>query len=388
MRRLRAKLSPHDSARRFQELGVDVFLGDARFSGRDTVEAAGKQLRFKKAVIATGAKAVIPPIEGLAEAGFFTNETIFNLTEQPRRLAVLGGGPLGCELAQAFSRLGCEVTMIEIHSQFLPREDPQVARLLAEVLTREGITIRLGTRLRCVTTGGDGKTLHLESSDKEEVVKVDAILVGTGRAPNIGGLNLESAGVNYSQAGVIVSDRLQTTNSRIFAAGDVCLQYKFTHTADATARIVIQNSLFLGRKKLSALTIPWCTYTDPEVAHVGLSEQGARLRNVPVTTFQIPLDSVDRAVFDGEDQGFARIHVRPGTDRILGATIVARHAGNIISEISLAMVHNIGLGGIAKVIHPYPTQAEVIKKAGDVYSRTRLTPSVERLFTRWLTWRR
>jgi pyruvate/2-oxoglutarate dehydrogenase complex dihydrolipoamide dehydrogenase (E3) component len=388
MRRLRAQLSPHDSARRFQELGVDVFLGDARFSGPDTVEVDGKQLRFKKAVIATGARPVVPPIEGLAEAGFFTNETIFNLTEQPQQLVVLGGGPIGCELAQAFCRMGCEVTMVEMSSRFLPREDPLAARLLAKVLTREGIEIRMGTKLKRVTTSGNEKVLYLESGDREEILKADAILVGVGRAPNVEGLNLESAGVNYSKEGVIVNDRLQTANPRIFAAGDVCLQYKFTHTADATARIVIQNSLFLGRKKLSALTIPWCTYTDPEIAHVGLSEQEARLRHIPVTTFQVPLDIVDRAVLDGEDQGFATIHIEQGTDRILGATIVARHAGDMISEISLAMVHRIGLGDIAGVIHPYPTQAEVIKKAADAYSRTRLTPFVKKLFTQWLAWTR
>ena len=202
-------------------------------------------------------------------------------------------------------------------------------------------------------------------------------------------LGLEEAGVKYDKReGVVVNDRLQTTNRRIYAAGDVCLQYKFTHLADATARIVIQNALFLGRKKLSALTIPWCTYTDPEVAHVGINEAEAEKQGIPIQTFIKPLSEVDRAVVDGETEGMVKIHLKRGSDKILGATIVARHAGEMISEITLAMVGKIGLGALAAVIHPYPTQAEAIRQTGDLYNRTRLTPFVKKLFTRFLAWRR
>lgn len=389
LRRIRAGISHHDSAQRFKNLGIDVFLGDARFSGNDTVEVDGKTLRFKRAVIATGARAIAPPIEGLQAAGYLTNETVFNLTELPKRLLVIGGGPIGCELAQAFSRLGSQVTIVEAGSQFLSREDPDAAELLARSLAHDGIEILLNTAVERVVNLGNEKLATLTNNGVSENILVDEILVGVGRAPNVEGLNLEGVGVKFDKRkGVEVNDRLQTTNPRIYAAGDVCLQYKFTHTADAAARIVIQNTLFKGRKKASALTIPWCTYTEPEIAHVGLYEYQAKEKGIALDTFQIPMSSVDRAIADGEEEGFVKIHVKKGTDQILGATIVARHAGEMISEITLAMIGKIGLGMIANVIHPYPTQAEAIKKAADAYNRTRLTPFVKRLFERWLAWTR
>jgi pyruvate/2-oxoglutarate dehydrogenase complex dihydrolipoamide dehydrogenase (E3) component len=389
MRRLRADISEHDSAKRFQGLGVDVFLGEARFSGRDTVAVAGRTLRFSKAVLATGARAVRPPIAGLAEAGYLTNETVFSLTERPGRLLVIGGGPLGCELAQAFHRLGSAVTIIERSQQFLTREDPDAAGILAAAFERDGIQLRLNSEVKRVSVTGEGKEVHLTTDGREDVVVVDEILVGAGRVPNVDGLNLETVGVVYdSRKGVVVNDRLQTTNPHIYAAGDICLSHKFTHTADAAARLVIQNALFSGRKKLSALCIPWCTYTDPEIAHVGMYERDARGKGIEVETFARELSQVDRAVADGEDAGIVKIHVKKGTDKILGATIVARHAGEMISEITLAMVGNIGLATIANVIHPYPTQAEAIKQVADAYNRTRLTPFVKKLFCRWLSWKR
>jgi pyruvate/2-oxoglutarate dehydrogenase complex dihydrolipoamide dehydrogenase (E3) component len=213
---------------------------------------------------------------------------------------------------------------------------------------------------------------------------VDAILAGAGRAPNVEGLNLESVGVDYdTRKGIHVNDRLQTTNPRIFSAGDVCMNWKFTHAADAAARIVIQNALFFGRKKLSALTMPWCTYTDPEIAHVGLYEREAAEKGIAIDTFFKPLHEVDRAVTDGQEQGFVKVHVRKGSDTIVGATIVASHAGDMISELTLAMVSGVGLGKISGIIHPYPTQAEAIKQVADAYSRTRLTPGIKKLFSGW-----
>ena len=389
MRRLRSRISVHDSAKRFQELGVDVFLGQARFISPDAVDVEGKTLRFKKGVIATGARAVVPPVPGLNEAGFLTNETVFNLTERPERLAVFGAGPLGCELAQAFQRLGSQVTIIEQAPQFLTREDPDAARILSDAFRKEGIDVRLNTRVDRVGLDGREKTIHLKTDGKESIVVVDEILVGAGRAPNVEGLNLEAAGVVYDpRKGVTVNDRLQTANPRIYAAGDVCLTHKFTHTADATARIVIQNALFMGRKKQSAITIPWCTYTDPEIAHVGMYERDAKGKGIEVDTFIRPLKEVDRAVTDGEEEGFVKVHVKKGTDQILGATIVARHAGEMISEITLAMAAGMGLSRIANVIHPYPTQAEAIRQVGDLYNKTRLTPLVKSLMVRWLSWTR
>jgi len=385
MRRLRARISEHDSVKRLRDLGIDVFLGEGRFSGPDSVEVAGTTLRFKKAVIATGTRSIHPAIEGLAEAGFLTNETVFSLTERPRRLAVIGGGPIGCELAQAFRRLGCEVTLFHSASHILNREDSDAAEILQQFLTRGGIRLILNCKTKHVEKKGGDKVIHIECQGNEENIAVDEILVGVGRAPNVAGLNLEVVGVKYDEReGVGVNDRLQTTNPRIYAAGDICLKYKFTHTADATARIVIQNALFWGRKKLSALTIPWCTYTDPEIAHVGMYEKDAREKGIAVDTFVRPLTDVDRAIVDGEEEGFVKIHVKKGTDKILGATIVARHAGEMISEITLAIVGNLGLKILAHVIHPYPTQVEAIKQSADLYNRSRLTPFIKEVFSFWL----
>jgi len=389
MRRLRAKISEHDSARRFRQLGVDVFLGDGRFSGPDTVEVDGKTLKFKKAVIATGTRPVHPKIEGLAEAGFLTNETVFSLTERPRRLAVIGGGPIGCELAQAFRRLGSKVILFHNASHILNREDSDAAEIIQQSFIRDGIRLILNCKTKKVEKKNEEKVIHIECGGKTETIAVDEILAGAGRAPDVEGLSLEAAGVKYDKReGVIVNDYLETTNPSIYAAGDISLKYKFTHTADASARIVIQNALFWGRKKLSALIIPWTTYTDPEIAHVGMYERDALEKGMAVDTFIRPFEEVDRAVADGEEEGFVKIHVKKGTDKILGATIVARHAGEMISEMTLAIVGNLGLKTLGQVIHTYPTQAEAIKQVADAYNRTRLTPFVKGLFARWLAWGR
>ena len=394
MRRLRASMSDVDSAKRYQEeLGVDVFLGEAHFGGRDTVEVSGATLRFKRAVIATGARAAALPIEGLEEAGYLTNETVFSLTEQPKRLAVIGAGPIGCELAQAFQNLGSQVTVLEMAPQILGREDPQAAEIVQGQMTRDGVRFLLGAKTQRVSAEGSEKIVHVEADGKAEELRVDAILIGVGRKPNVEGLNLEAAGVEYdARLGVKVDDHLVTTNPAIYAAGDICMAWKFTHAADAAARIVIQNALFsigpIGRKNLSNVTMPWCTYTHPEVAHVGLYEHEATDQGIEIDTYVQPLADVDRAITDGETEGFVKVHVKKGKDEIVGATIVARNAGDLISEITLAMVNGIGLGKIANTIHPYPTQAEAIRKTGDLYNRTRLTPRIKNWMERWLAFRR
>jgi pyruvate/2-oxoglutarate dehydrogenase complex dihydrolipoamide dehydrogenase (E3) component len=391
MRRLRAQISHHDSAQRFRELGVDVFLGEARFTGARTIEVVGKTLNFKKAVIATGGRPVQPSVPGIGEAGFLTNETVFSLTERPPRLLVIGAGPIGCEFAQAFQRLGCQVSLLHKHSLIMNREDGDAAELIQNIFLREGIKLILAAKPVQIAKTSTGKLLRFESGGATREIEADEILVGAGRAPNVENLNLEAAGVQYEAGrgrGVLVNDYLQTTNRHIYAAGDVCLPYQFTHLADAAARIVIQNALFLGRKKLSALTIPWCTYTDPEVAHVGLNEAEAQKQGIAFQAFLKPLGEVDRAILDGEAEGFAKILVKAGTDKILGATIVARHAGEMISEVSLALVAGVGLGKLGSVIHPYPTQAEAIKGAATLYNHSRLTPRLQRLLARYLAWRR
>jgi len=389
LRRIRSGISHHDSMQRYRdELGVDVFSGEATFSGPDTVEVGGRQLRFKKAVLAMGARAVHPQEEGLAKTGFRTNETIFNLTELPAHLLVIGGGPIGCELAQAFRRLGSEVTIIQ-RSRFLPREDPDASALVAEVFEREGIRVLLNAKVKRAQKAGDRKQLVVEQDGKEVILEGDEILIGAGRAPNVEGMNLELVGVEFDiRKGVKVNDNLQTTNPRIYAAGDVCMAWKFTHAADAAARIVIQNTLFKGKAKLSDLTMPWCTYTDPEVAHVGLYEAEAEKQGIKTDLFKVDMAAIDRAQTDGETEGFIKVLVKKGTDQILGATIVSTHAGEMISEITVAMAAKAGLGTLSKVIHPYPTQAEAIKRVADAYSRTRLTPLVKKLFVKWMAWQR
>jgi pyruvate/2-oxoglutarate dehydrogenase complex dihydrolipoamide dehydrogenase (E3) component len=390
MRRIRTAISPADSAKRFSEhYGVDVYFGSARFTGRDAVEVAGTALRFSKAVVATGARAAVPPIPGLDEAGFLTNHNVFNLTEQPRRLAVVGCGPIGTELAQTFARLGTQVVTIESGDQFLQREDRDAAEILRASMARDGVTVLLSTTLEKVEASPEGKVLSLHTPDGPQKVVVDEILVGVGRTPNVEGLDLEAAGVEYDHGGVHVNDFLQTTNKRIYASGDICLPFKFTHTADAASRAVIQNALFPGTKKrVSRLVIPWCTYTDPEIAHVGLYPHQAEKRGIKVDTWRVPMSDVDRAIAEGDEAGFLKVYCKRGTDTILGATIVARHAGEMISEITTAMAAGMGLGGFSGVIHPYPTQAEVIRKAADAYNRTRLTPMVANILKRWFSWAR
>ncbi len=382
MRRIRAGISHHDSAERFRNLGIDVFLGPAEFVDSGAIAVNTHLLRFKKAVIATGARATRPQIPGLAEAGYLSNETVFSLTECPPRLAVIGGGPIGCELAQAFQRLGSQVTLFHKHGHLLDREDADAAEIVQQQLLQDHLNLVLDCTLLKVETTDAGKVIHYRQNDVISTVIVDEILVGAGRTPNVDGLNLEAVGVNYdAHQGVVVDDYLQTTNPRIYAAGDICMNWKFTHAADAAARIVIKNTLFspfgLGRSKLSNLVMPWVTYTDPEIAHVGLYEREAQEKGLETNTITIPFSTVDRALADGETEGFVKILHKRGSDQILGATIVARHAGDMISEITLAIATKQGLSALSGVIHPYPTQTEAIKKAADAYRRTLLTPRTQ-----------
>jgi pyruvate/2-oxoglutarate dehydrogenase complex dihydrolipoamide dehydrogenase (E3) component len=269
----------------------------------------------------------------------------------------------------------------------MPNEDRDAAEIVKHFLLHDGIRLLCCDKSVRVESAGGGKRLSVDSHGDHYDLTVDEILVGVGGVPNVEGLGLENAGVEFDKAGVRVNDCLQATNRRIYAAGDVCSRYKFTHAADAMARIVIPNALFFGRKRVSMLTIPWCTYTDPEVAHVGLYPPQADKQGIPLDTYTMDLGNTDRAILDGEIAGFLRLHVRRGRDKILGATLVARHAGEVISEITLAIVARAGRATIARAIHPYPTQAEIIKKAADAYSRSRLTPNVKRVFDMILKWR-
>ena len=367
---------------------MDVFQGQGQFTGRDTIGVDGLELRFKRAIIATGARAAAPPIEGLDQIDYLTNESLFSLTEQPKRLAVIGAGPIGCEMAQAFARLGSEVFLFESEHGILPREDPEASKIVASALAKDGVDVLCCGKDLELSRDGAGIRIRVESHGRLFDEVVGRVLVAVGRAPNIEGLGLEVAGVEAGKRGVRVDDRLRTTNHRIFAAGDICSRYQFTHAADFMARTALQNALFLGRAKVSKLLIPWSTYTSPEVAHVGLYRRDAEEKGLEIDTYTQDLSGVDRAILEGETEGFVRIHVKRGSDRILGGTVVATNAGDLISEITLAMKHGIGLGGIGSTIHPYPTQAEALRKLGDQYSRTRLTPMVSALFEKWLSWSR
>ena len=384
MRKRRAKIEPNDSQERFESLGVDVFRGEAHFISPHEIEVDGQKLRAKNFVIATGSRAAIPKIEGIESVPYFTNETIFDeLKEKPESLIVLGGGPIGCELGQTFSRLGVKVTIVQRGTQLLPREDVDVAEFMQNRFTAEGVRVHLKEPAKRVSMR-NGK-IALEFVDTEPIT-ADAMLIATGRTPNLLALNLKGAGVDYDARGVKVNTYLQTSQPHIYAAGDITNSLKFTHTADFTARIVVRNILmpfqFL-RQKVDWSVVPWCTYTDPEVAHVGLGEEEARRKNIEYDLFVVPLEDVDRAVVESEELGFAKILAAKGSDKILGGTIVATHAGDLLHEFVLAMKASIGLGTIASTIHAYPTFAELARKAGDKYNKTRLTPRAKKIFT-WL----
>jgi pyruvate/2-oxoglutarate dehydrogenase complex dihydrolipoamide dehydrogenase (E3) component len=393
MRKRRAKIAPNDSQERFESLGVDVFHGEARFVSPHEIEVDGQKLRAKNFVIATGSRAVIPKIDGIDSVSYFTNETIFDeLTEKPESMIVLGGGPIGCELGQALNRLGVKVTIVEYLPQILDREDVDVGQFMQKRFEAEGITVRHCTESRrvsvregVITLEGNYKPPGAAQGSPVEFA-ADALLLAVGRCPIMKALNLEAAGVNYTSNGIEVNDYLQTSQPHIYAAGDIANRLKFTHTADFTARVVVRNILmpfqFL-RQKVHCTVVPWCTYTDPEVAHVGFGEKEAKQKNVDYDLFVVPLEEVDRAVVESEESGFAKILTAKGSDKILGATIVGPHAGDLLHEFVLAMNANIGLGGIASMIHAYPTFAELARKAGDKYNRTRLTPRAKAIFT-WL----
>ena len=393
MREIRAGISHDDSVQRVTGTGVELFFGAARFTGPDTVEVDhdGERvtLRFAKAVIATGSRPRRLDVPGAAETGYLTNETIFELTELPPRLAVIGGGPIGAEMAQTFARLGSQVTLIEHNGQLLNREDADAARIVQDAFEADGIRLIFKADVTALRGTPAGKVVEYTIDGQVAHVEVDEILVSIGRAPTVQGLGLEAAGVEFSDRGVTVDDTLRTTNANIYAAGDVASRYQFTHVADATARIVLQNALFPGpKRKAGDLIVPWVTYTDPEVAHVGMYAHEAEAKGIKVQTFAQSLEHVDRARADGETNGFVKIHVKAGSDQILGATLVASHAGEMIGEITTAMVAGVGLKTLATVIHPYPTQAEAIRKIADQYNRTRLTPFVKRALQTWMSWRR
>jgi pyruvate/2-oxoglutarate dehydrogenase complex dihydrolipoamide dehydrogenase (E3) component len=362
VRARRADLAPNDSAQRLTSIGAHVFLGEASFAGPRRIVVDGRELSFHRAVIATGSRPAVPAIPGLSNLPYLTSENVFDLREQPRSLLLLGGGPIGCELAQAFALLGTAVTLVETAPRLLPREDRDAAAIVTRRLAADGVRVMTGA-----------------SVEPKELRAAEAVLVAVGRSPNTDGLSLDAAGVTSTARGVTVDDRLRTSNRRIYAAGDVCSSYQFTHAADAMARIVIQNALFHGRRRASALVIPWATYTFPEVAHVGPPPDVAS--QLGTESLTVPLADVDRAVIEADADGFLRIHHRRG--RIIAATLVAPHAGELIGQIASLMRRGGSVAEFSGDIFPYPTAADVLRKAGDAYRRTQLTPRIRALLSRY-----
>lgn len=367
---LRARLAGTQPARRLQALGIDVYFGEACFSGEDSLAVGSATLHFEHALVATGAEPDIPDVPGLVEVGYHSSESIFEIDALPSRLLVLGGGPLGCELAQAFGRFGSRTVIVQDMPLFLPLEERDAAQLLSTAFARDGIEVRLNTVVTHLSKVAGGICAQLRCDDYESQIEVDAILVGTGRVPRLEGLGLEAAGVERGAGGAIrVDDRLCSGNRRIFAAGDACLSGRYTQAAVASAGVAVANALLGADLRMSTLTIPWCTYTQPEIAHVGLYVREAMEREIAVTTYTVLMHQVTRALLDGEETGFVKLHVEDGTTRLLGATIVSAHAGELIGQIALAMDAGIGIDQLAQVVYPYPTQASAIGMAAQAWQR-------------------
>jgi pyruvate/2-oxoglutarate dehydrogenase complex dihydrolipoamide dehydrogenase (E3) component len=382
--RVIAEIAPHDSVARYTGLGVEVMQGHARLIDPWTVEVAGndggtRRLTTRAIVLATGARPFVPPLPGLEEVGYLTSDTLWEaLRDQaapPRRLVVLGGGPIGTELTQALARLGAGVTQVEMAPRLLMREDPEVSAHVATALRDDGVEVLTGHRAtRCGVTDGE-KWIELEADGETRRVPFDAILVAVGRAPRLQGFGLQELGIRAERV-VETNDYLETLYPNILAAGDVAGPYQFTHTAGHQAWYAAVNALFGNLKRFRAdyRAVPWATFTDPEVARVGLNETEAREKGIAYEVARYGLEDLDRALADGAATGFVKVLTIPGKDRILGVTIVGEHAGDLIAEFVLAMRHGLGLGRILSTIHIYPTLAEANKYAAGVWRRAHLSP--------------
>lgn len=377
MRSLRTGIAQHDSFERVRDEGVHVFRGTARFTGRRRLVVGETELSFHRAVICTGGQPALPPFDGLDAVHALTNETVFQLTELPERLLVVGAGPIGCELAQAFQRLGSQVTLVDQAGRVLTRDDPEAAELVAETLVAEGVNLHLGVgleRLERTPDGSQRAVLDPGDSDAPAHLPFDAVLLATGRRPNTEGLGLETAGVQVDDRGAVVTDGLlRTSNPRIYAAGDVTGRWQFTHAADAMARVVIRNALFFGSESADDLVIPWCTYTDPEVAQVGLSWAEVQERG-DLELYRAAWSDVDRARLDGDTAGWVKLYVDRG-GHIVSATCVGRHAGEHLGALSLAVTNGVKIGELEQTVLPYPTRAELLRRAAGAWSKARLSPA-------------
>ena len=377
---VRAGISHHDSVERFSGMGIDVFLGAGEFKDANTVLVGDAELKSKTFIIATGSHPFVPPIKGLDNVEVHTNETIFDVESLPKSIGILGGGPIGCEMAQAFADLGSEVHLFEMADQILIREHPEAAQLVSDSLIKRGINMHLGAAVSELSKTAHG--ISLQAGDKK--VEVASVLAAVGRSANFRKLNLEAAGVDTHQRGITVDKHYRTSQKHIFAIGDVSTPYQFTNHADAQARAVIQNALFPGNKSFDTKYLPWCTYTDPEIAHIGLSKQQADKDGIEYDTYRYDWKDSDRAQSEDDRIGFAEVITPKGSDKILGATIVGSDAGDQIAPLSIMLSTDTGLKDLAGTLFCYPSRSEYLKRLSDAFSKTRLTPTVAKAMKFWL----
>ena len=386
-----AKIAPHDSVERFTKLGVECHLGEARIGSPHEIEVNGRVLTTKNIVVSTGARPFVPPIPGLEEVAFSHSDNLWELRKQPKHLAVIGGGPIGCELAQAFRRLGSEVTILNLDPRIMPREDADVVEFVSRTFERDGITTHNSIRIQRVERTPEGASIHFEQNGAEQTLEADHLFVAAGRKANIAGFGLEELGVALNPNGTIQVDRfLRSSIPNLYACGDVAGPYQFTHMAGHQAWYAAVNALFSPLKKFAVdySVVPWCTYTDPEVVRVGLSEEEALAQGVPHEVTRYGIDDLDRAITDRSDYGIVKVLTPPRKDRILGATICGAHAGDLLAEFVLAMKHDIGLKKILGTIHSYPTFAEANKFAAGVWRKHNAPKNVLNWLERFHTWRR
>jgi pyruvate/2-oxoglutarate dehydrogenase complex dihydrolipoamide dehydrogenase (E3) component len=377
MRGIRTRIAAYWSAERLAAAGIDVFFGRARFLEQKSVAVDTTRLHFKKALIATGARPRPSEIPGIEEAGHLTSATFFQMQSLPKRLAVIGGGPLGCEMAQAFAHMGSKVTILQDEPKFLPQEERDVAEILSLSLARSGVDTRLNTQVTAARRINGEKIVDANNMGVDYSIAVDEILLSIGRVANTDGLNLDAAAIERTACGDIqVDDHLRTGNADVFAAGDVCMPHKFTNVAEATGRIAVHNAFTDKAQRHSALIIPRCTYCDPEIAHVGMHIWDAHREQIPVKTFTVMMQDTDRAIIDGRNDGFVKIHVKDGSDEIIGATIVASRASEMINEVAVIMHSKMGMRALATVMHTYPAQSDAIRMAAQAYINS---PKVHRL---------
>jgi pyruvate/2-oxoglutarate dehydrogenase complex dihydrolipoamide dehydrogenase (E3) component len=391
VQRIIGKVEPHDSVERYSSLGVECLHGEAKLTSPYTVEVNGRTLTTRSIILATGASPFVPPIPGLDRIDYLTSDNLWALRQLPKRLVVLGGGPIGCEMTQAFARFGSQVTQVEMAAQLMGREDPDVAEFIRERFESEGVRVLTDHAAKEVEIRGDEKILVCEHRGERVEVPFDAILVAVGRRPRTKGFGLEELGIVFSPRGTIETDPFLRSNiPNILCAGDVAGPYQFTHTAAHQAWYAAVNALFSPFKtfRVDYRVIPWCTFTDPEVARVGLNESEAREQKLDFEVTRFELRELDRAIAEGEEEGWIKVITPQGKDKVLGATIVGPHAGDLLVEFILAMKHNIGLNKILGTIHPYPTLAEANKSAAGQWKRAHLPEKLLGWVEKFHTWRR